>query len=80
MVIAFIVVAGPRALVSADNRATRQAVAQAPALDDGALDHGRPDGHPGRRASGRWTQRGSYRSARSRLRGETAAGAPVSAW
>ena len=37
MVIAFIVVAGPRALVSADNRATRQAVAQAPALDDGAL-------------------------------------------
>ena len=37
MVIAFIVVAGPRALVSADNRATRQAVAEAPALDNGAL-------------------------------------------
>ena len=37
MVIAFIVVAGPRALASADNRATRQAVAEAPALDNGAL-------------------------------------------
>ena len=37
MVIAFIVVAGPRALVSANNRATRQAVAEAPALDNGAL-------------------------------------------
>ena len=37
MVIAFIVVAGPRALLSADNRATRQAVAQAPALDNGAV-------------------------------------------
>src|ERR1022692_2013049 len=37
LVIAFIVVAGPRALVSADNRATRQAVAEAPALDNGAL-------------------------------------------
>jgi len=33
MVMAFIVAAGPRALAAADNRATRQAVAQAPALD-----------------------------------------------
>src|SRR6185437_6379314 len=36
MVIAFIVAAGPRALAAADNRATRQAVAQALALDTGA--------------------------------------------
>jgi putative ABC transport system permease protein len=36
IVIAFIVAAGPRALAAADNRATRQAVAQAPALDTGA--------------------------------------------
>jgi putative ABC transport system permease protein len=35
MVIAFIVAAGPRALAVADNRATREAVAQAPALDTG---------------------------------------------
>ncbi|MDR2987425.1 MAG: hypothetical protein LBV34_21570 [Nocardiopsaceae bacterium] len=33
IVIAFIVAAGPRALAAADNRATRQAVAHAPALD-----------------------------------------------
>src|SRR5262245_17648700 len=33
LVIAFIVAAGPRALAAADNRATSQAVAQAPALD-----------------------------------------------
>ncbi|HKR71998.1 MAG TPA: hypothetical protein VJT16_24410 [Streptosporangiaceae bacterium] len=33
MVIAFIVAAGPRALAAADDRATRQAVAQAPAMD-----------------------------------------------
>jgi putative ABC transport system permease protein len=33
LVIAFIVAAGPRALAVADNRATSQAVAQAPALD-----------------------------------------------
>jgi len=37
MVTAFIVVAGPRALATADTRATRQALAQAPSLDDGAL-------------------------------------------
>ena len=36
VVIAFIVAAGPRALAAADNRATRQAVAQAPALDTAA--------------------------------------------
>jgi putative ABC transport system permease protein len=37
MVIAFIATAGPRALASAYNRAVSQAVAQAPALDMGAL-------------------------------------------
>jgi len=37
MVIVLISIGGPRALVSADNVATRQAIAQAPALDDGAL-------------------------------------------
>src|SRR5262245_10291451 len=37
MVIAFIVVAGPRALAAAETRATRQALLQAPALDTGAL-------------------------------------------
>lgn len=37
LVIAFITIAGPRALVSADNRAASQAVAQAPAVDRGAL-------------------------------------------
>ena len=35
LVIALIVTGGPRALVSADNQATRQAIAQAPALDVG---------------------------------------------
>jgi putative ABC transport system permease protein len=37
LVISFVAIAGPRALVTADNRATSQAVAQAPALDVGAL-------------------------------------------
>src|SRR5215467_3260694 len=37
LVTAFIVVAGPRALATADTRAIRQALAQAPSLDDGAL-------------------------------------------